>query len=108
MAFGERLLFEAKRRDAVRSILGVLIASTRRFKWADQVLSVTEKSFLVLFFKKERLPSLRCRLGFAFRGGVATGEHAVDAEVVAELVITQPQTTGGLGLVVAAGFQRLA
>jgi hypothetical protein len=44
-----------------------LIASGRRFKWAIPVLSVTDKSFLVLFFKKELLafPSSRVGTGLA-------------------------------------------
>jgi hypothetical protein len=35
----------------------LLIASSTRSKWANPVLPVTDKSFLVLFFKKELLPS---------------------------------------------------
>jgi hypothetical protein len=31
-------------------------APSRRFKWANQVLPLIGKSFLVLFFKKELLP----------------------------------------------------
>jgi hypothetical protein len=41
----------------------LLIASSGRSKWANQLPPVTDKSFLVLFFKKELLPS--------FRGGAA-------------------------------------
>jgi hypothetical protein len=33
----------------------LLIASSRRFKGANWVLPLTDKSFLVLFFKKEQL-----------------------------------------------------
>jgi hypothetical protein len=32
------------------------MAASVRFKWANRVLPVTGKSFLVLFFKKELLP----------------------------------------------------
>jgi hypothetical protein len=35
----------------------LLFAPSRRFKWANQVLPLIGKSFLVLFFKKELLPS---------------------------------------------------
>jgi hypothetical protein len=35
----------------------LLFAPSRRFKWASQVLPFIGKSFLVLFFKKELLPS---------------------------------------------------
>jgi hypothetical protein len=35
----------------------LLFASSRWFKWANQVLPLIGKSFLVLFFKKELLPS---------------------------------------------------
>jgi hypothetical protein len=36
----------------------LLIAASERQKWGDLVLIVTDKSFLVLFFKKELLASL--------------------------------------------------
>jgi hypothetical protein len=35
----------------------LLFAPRRRFKWANQGLPLIGKSFLVLFFKKELLPS---------------------------------------------------
>jgi hypothetical protein len=35
----------------------LLFAAGRRFKWANRVLPFIGKSFLVLFFKKELLPS---------------------------------------------------
>jgi hypothetical protein len=35
----------------------LLFAPSRRLKWANQVLPLIGKSFLVLFFKKELLPS---------------------------------------------------
>jgi hypothetical protein len=34
----------------------LLFAASRRFTWANQVLPLIDKSFLVLFFKKELLP----------------------------------------------------
>jgi hypothetical protein len=34
----------------------LLFAPSRRFKWANQVLPLIAKSFLLLFFKKEELP----------------------------------------------------
>jgi hypothetical protein len=39
-----------------RSKKRLLIASIRRAKWANAVPPVTDKSFLLLFFKKEELP----------------------------------------------------
>jgi hypothetical protein len=34
----------------------LLIAASRPFKWANAVLPLIDKSFLLLFFKKEVLP----------------------------------------------------
>jgi len=39
----------------------LLLAARVRFKTVSEVLPLTEKSFLVLFFKKELLPSVHTR-----------------------------------------------
>jgi hypothetical protein len=41
----------------------LLFAPSRRFKWANPVLPLRGKSFLVLFFKKELLSSLPAFFG---------------------------------------------